>query len=512
MPKRKRGPIENGAGTQNGISKQHKSSNPRNETVNASEAHTQDTYIQVITGSYERVLHGFTVAIPPKRLSNPSEASPEVKVADTFLFNAHTSAIRCVAVSPSLKSPESKNKLVLASGSTDERINLYQLSTSPPSRGSKPSLPSLTGATVSENRKNRELGSLLHHASSVTALYWPQRGKLMSAAEDNTIAVTRSRDWTVLSTIKAPMPAAVGRPSGDTAAAGDTPAGVNDFAVHPSMKLMVSVGKGEKCVRLWNLMTGKKAGVLNFEKDMLQKVGEGKWGSGEGRKVVWDKEGTEFAIAFERGVAIYDLNSKPKLRIVPQPRTKIHEISYLPDLEKKVLVLSTEDGRILFYSTEANSSNDLKSSETQPAWKSLPECILLGQIGGKTDNITGRIKDFQILPLSSEDESSVDQALVVAGSSDGAVRTWCLNLEELVSSETANGTINGVNGDSAEKEKSKNEEVKSMGTLIKTYETGNRITCLTAFIMTGSADSEEDDDGASQQEEKEGSDSDSDSS
>jgi len=75
------------------------------------------------------------------------------------------------------------------------------------------------------------------------------------------------------------------------------------------MKLMVSVGKGERCMRLWNLVTGKKAGVLNFNKDMLQQVGEGKWGTGEGRKVGWDIEGKEFVVGFEKGAVIFGMVS-----------------------------------------------------------------------------------------------------------------------------------------------------------------------------------------------------------
>src|SRR5699024_9459051 len=97
----------------------------------------------------------------------------------------------------------------------------------------------------------------------------------------------------------APRPKVQGRPSGDTAPPGGSPSGVNDFAVHPSMKLMLSVGRGEKCMRLWNLVTGKKAGELNFSKDMLQSVKEGRWSSGEGRKIEWNIKSEEFAVSFE---------------------------------------------------------------------------------------------------------------------------------------------------------------------------------------------------------------------
>lgn len=262
--------------------------------------------IQIITGSYERVLHGFAATLPADLATTTSDdAEKLLSVSDTFLFAAHTSALRCLALSP----PTEAHKRLLATGGTDERINLYNLSTSPPAAGSKPKLPTLSQTSVIENSRNRELGSLIHHARSVNKLQFPTRGKLFSGADDCTIAISRTRDWTVLSTIKVPIPKPVGRPSGDTAGPGEVPAGVNDFAIHPSMKVMVSVGKGEKSMRLWNLVTGKKAGVLNFERDLLQAVGEGRYSSGEGRKVLWSEDGEEYVVGFERGAVIYGMVS-----------------------------------------------------------------------------------------------------------------------------------------------------------------------------------------------------------
>jgi protein MAK11 len=266
--------------------------------------------VQIITGSYERVLHGITATVSDTA-HNGSPSEHPVQFADTFLFNAHASAIRSLAISPISKAdPSQPQKVILASGGTDERINLYNLSLSAPSMGpNAPVVPTLAGNKIAESSKNRELGALLHHTSSITALHFPSRSKLLSAAEDNTVTVARTRDWTVVSTIKVPHPRVQGRPSGDTAAFGAVPTGVNDFAVHPSMKLMVSVGKGEKCMRLWNLVTGKKAGVLNFGKEILQGVGEGKWGSGEGRKIQWNGKGDQYVVAFERGAVVFGMVS-----------------------------------------------------------------------------------------------------------------------------------------------------------------------------------------------------------
>lgn len=432
----------------------------------------ETTTVQIITGSYERVLHGFVAAIPRTLVTGPPESTdedrPQIDFSDTFLFNAHTSAIRCLALSPpSTDSP----KVLLATGSTDERINLYSLSTAPPAPSkSKPRLPSLHGTSITENSKNKELGSLMHHASSVTALYFPTRAKLLSSGEDSTIAITRTRDWTALSTIKAPIPKAQGRPSGDTAAPGEVPAGVNDFAVHPSMKLMVSVGKGEKCMRLWNLVTGKKAGVLNFGKDILSSVGEGRFGSGEGRAVVWDQEGEEFAVAFERGVVVFGIDCKPKAKILPTPRTKVHKLQYLPSASHpRTLLISTEDGRIMLYDTTSTTA----SPSPDPAAKdpSIPASTLIAQIGGPAAGFTGRVKDFELLPLSDTEPTTF---LVVTGSSDGTVRIWGLGTRDLKKSK--------------ETDVGKGFTAKQIGRLLGTYSTGTRITCLKAFVMTGKAD------------------------
>jgi protein MAK11 len=444
---------------------------------------TETTTIQIITGSYERVLHGFAATIPRSLVTGsqhppaPETETPKVDFTDTFLFNAHASAIRCLALSPL---SQETSKVMLATGSTDERINLYSLSTAPPVISkSQPKLPSLHGASITENPKNKELGSLLHHSSNITALYFPTRSKLLSAAEDSTIAITRTRDWTALSTIKAPIPKPQGRPSGDTAGPGEAPSGINDFAVHPSMKLMVSVGKGEKCMRLWNLVTGKKAGVLNFGREILSAVGEGRFGSGEGRKVIWDKEGEEFAVAFERGVVVFSIDSKPKAKIVPTPRTKIHQMHYLPsESHSSLLLLSTEDGRVMLYDTSATSASN-EEIKTLRGKDEVPSSKLIAQIGGPGAGISGRVKDFAILPLSETDSSIF---LIITGSSDGTVRTWSLNIEELE--------------DDAESEQGKGFTAKQVGKLVGTYTTGTRITCLNAFTMTGTSDEEDDEEAA----------------
>jgi protein MAK11 len=462
-------------GAMNATAIANQSKAPASSTPATEGSQTETTTVQIITGSYERVLHGFAATIPRSLVTGQQDSSkeeaekPKVDFTDTFLFNAHASAIRCLALSPV---SEETSKVMLATGSTDERINLYSLSTAPPVISkSQPKLPSLHGASITENPKNKELGSLLHHSSNITALYFPSRSKLLSAAEDSTVAIVRTRDWTALTTIKAPIPKPQGRPSGDTAGPGEVPSGINDFAVHPSMKLMVSLGKGEKCMRLWNLVTAKKAGVLNFGREILSAVGEGRFGSGEGRRVCWDGEGEEFAVAFERGVVIFGIDCKPKAKIVPAPKTKIHQMHYLPsNSQATTLLVSTEDGRVMLYDTSATSPD---SEDASKKWSKddVSSSKLIAQIGGPGAAISGRVKDFEILPLSSS------AFLVITGSSDGTIRTWSFDVKELES----DGQVEEVKGFTA----------KQIGKLLGTYTTGTRVTCLKAFIMTGTPDSEE---------------------
>lgn len=52
--------------------------------------------IQIILGTYEKVLHGITASITSQAKGLGEQNL--VDFADTFLLNAHTSAIRCLAV------------------------------------------------------------------------------------------------------------------------------------------------------------------------------------------------------------------------------------------------------------------------------------------------------------------------------------------------------------------------------------------------------------------------------
>ncbi|KAL1902564.1 Protein mak11 [Sporothrix stenoceras] len=498
--------------------------------------------IQIVAGSYDRTLHGVVATVIPAG----------IKFTDTFLFNAHSSAIRCLALSPpSVPVPGQGQKIMLATGSTDERINIYNLSAHAPADASSTGLGAsdeeraiMAAVTsrpvmpIAENAKNRELGTLLHHASSVTKLSFPTRSKLLSASEDSTIAVTRTRDWSLLSMIKAPVPkegmgGGLRRPSGDTAPPGGAPSGVNDFAVHPSMKVMISVSRGERSMRLWNLVTGKKAGVLNFSKELLRDLGEGRFSTGEGRQVVWgrafgaasDAEGEagdaeenatdEYAIGFDRNVVVFGMDSLPRCKVLSDTRTKTHDFRYVevdddPEAAAadkaglfSLLTVATEDGRILLCSTRAedlvappaSSTTTPTDDKKAPAAAPLPSARLIGQVGGSATGVTGRVKAFKILPVlekAAGDKKKLQKAwYVVSATSTGMLRVWKITGQELRSAYKNSTAVSATGGPSST---SSNKPSKQLGTLLGAYQTPDRITCLESFVMIPRPDGVEDSD------------------
>jgi protein MAK11 len=190
--------------------------------------------------------------------------------------------------------------------------------------------------------------------------------------------------------------------------------------------------------------------------------------------VVWDQEGEEFAVGFERGMVVFGIDCKPKAKILPTPRTKVHKMHYLPSASHpRTLLVSTEDGRIMLYDTDSTTAPAEPSDGAKE--DDIPASKLIAQIGGPAAGFTGRVKDFELLPLSNTEPTTF---LILTGSSDGTVRIWILDTGDLK--------------ESAETDKGKGFTAKQIGRLLGTYSTGTRITCLKAFAMTGKANVAED--------------------
>jgi protein MAK11 len=159
--------------------------------------------------------------------------------------------------------------------------------------------------------------------------------------------------------------------------------------------------------------------------------------------------------------------------------------------ENPVLAASTEDGRILFWSTTHTepSLQSAKPGQNGNGGSYLPSCVFIGQLGGQDGELSRRIKDFQLIPVVNEQDTTRSQSLIVTtAGSDGFVRLWVVNLEELISSNPENKTTD----DAQEKSNGMVSNVRigsqsprQVGRLIGSYDTNNRITCLVGFLLTG---------------------------
>ena len=178
---------------------------------------------------------------------------------------------------------------------------------------------------------------------------------------------------------------------------------------------------------------------------------------------------------------------------MPHPRTKIHQVHYaeFPRAQAaaiELLALSTEDGRILFYSTTKAVEGDEDDGQTSSTKSQVPTLQAVGQLGGSSQDQAGRIKDFEILHLPHAQASS-GTSIVVSGSSDGWIRIWKLSKEMLCTPEAK--TYHPKNERSSEsngigrvgEEEHPMSSIPVVGELVGSYGTGSRITCLKAFVQ-----------------------------
>jgi protein MAK11 len=148
----------------------------------------------------------------------------------------------------------------------------------------------------------------------------------------------------------------------------------------------------------------------------------------------------------------------------------------------------------MFYATAPSVAAGIGEDSSEAGF---PDCRLLGQLGGRSVGLGGRIKDFEILEVPSGDPQPGDREFItVTGSSDGAVRLWRIKAYEILQSFKANGSsasekqrsTTRTGSNDTDMAKPNSPSPRQIGTLVGTYETGNRITCLKAFVMVDRID------------------------
>lgn len=305
---------------------------------------------RIMAGSYEHNLLCLSVILGKEPVFQP-----------IFHFQAHSLSIKCMDIA----------KRYLVTGSNDEHIRIYDL------------------------QKRKELGNLLSHQGTVTTLRFSNEqhaqestektGKwLISGSEDGKIIVWRTKDWEVFGTLKGHQ----GK--------------VNDVDIHPSGRVAISVSQ-DYTIRLWNLMTAKKAAVLKIK---------GKTHLGQSPEMVaWSKSGDHFVVGLLGQVLVYNTSSASMVRAIKFPSTLmcmkivvINEVEYLVCGNGKGLVEFFEMSKVC----EAN-----ETPEEQVTIESV--FSLRGH--------SNRVKDITFF---SHPEETKGILYMVSVSSDGKIVVWDL--------------------------------------------------------------------------------------
>ncbi|KAG0204758.1 p21-activated protein kinase-interacting protein 1-like protein [Mortierella sp. NVP41] len=228
---------------------------------------------RIVAGTYENMLYGVDAYW---------NEDMTLRLSPIFIFSAHIGCIKSLAIGGHF----------LASGSTDEKIQLYDL------------------------KRRKELGALLQHQGTITSLTFHNKTHMLSGSDDGKVCVWRTKDWECLKTMKGHQ------------------ASVHSIAIHPSGKIALSVSV-DHSVRLWNLLLGKQASMTRLQ--------------GEGLRVVWNPSGTGYSIMFDQEVGIYDMATAKCIRTIkPERKTRLNTVMYYKD---EYLVVGCEDKMVRIYST-----------------------------------------------------------------------------------------------------------------------------------------------------------------
>lgn len=225
--------------------------------------------MEIVLGTYEELILSYKLHDDDKSFV----------LEESFTDHSHTGNVKAVAIS---------SKGILASGSSDETVRLFNI------------------------RTRKEVGRLMHHEGSITGLSFYGKKYFFSSSEDGTIGVWQVGRWECLRTLKGHKGC------------------VNCVSIHPSGKLALSVGK-DKTLRTWNLMTAKCAYVTNIKADA--------------DSVNWSPDGTVYLVSVNNKVDIYSVETSKIVTSITVP-SRINVIKFIKD---EVAVLTGEGGTVYIY-------------------------------------------------------------------------------------------------------------------------------------------------------------------
>lgn len=229
-----------------------------------------DYLFEVILGTYEEYVLGY------KFVKDDSEA----QLLQSIATHSHRGSVRTVTT----------NGRLLASGSADETINIYDMFL------------------------RKESNMLMEHNGTVTCLrFTPDGSFLISCSEDGTMKLFRVGSWQ--------MEKEFTKAHKGTA--------VDYISIHPSGKLALTVGR-DNTLRTWNLVKGCQAYVTSCK---------------GAESVVWSPDGNYYVIPLNCTLDIYSMATADIVCKV-ECQSKISAVRFLND---KIFCLGETNGKVSAY-------------------------------------------------------------------------------------------------------------------------------------------------------------------
>jgi len=175
--------------------------------------------------------------------------------------------------------------------------------------------------------KMTDLGTLFEHTGSITALAFHQKSHLFSASEDGCICIWRTKDWEMLTSLKATEP-------------------VTTMAVHDSGRMLLASYKN-RVIRMWDLVKGR----CSWKKNLPQ----------GGDIIVWGPSPqVEFAVAagptvtcYQDGEITFTLDNEAPV------------LSMVSVKEFEILICGTADGRLVIWSCKDGTRTAVLGAHTE---------------------------------------------------------------------------------------------------------------------------------------------------
>ena len=305
--------------------------------------------MRIVAGSYERFLYGLAAFM---RINEEGEYSCVIE--PQFVFPAHVSSIRAVACA-------GDNAKWLCTGGTDETIKVWDM------------------------RRRKEVGALIGHEGTITALSFPSRTFMLSASEDGVLNLYRVRDWSLLRTLR-----------GHTGR-------INSASAHPSGRVALSVG-ADRMIRMWDLMRGVGASSV--------KIGVA------AERILWDTLGKRFAVMAGRQVMIF-ATDMTKLGEIEQPK-RLHDLAFTRTKmhggeEHELLCVAGEEGMVHVYDVD-----DMQPPSDDDDETAVGSPKVLGRLVGHQN----RVRSVGVVHVAAEDDTVFLLATTI--SSDGLIRVFNL--------------------------------------------------------------------------------------